>query len=98
MQGNEGAKEGVYKGTQLTERAKLTKQKGKLASKKCRDNSEEVTPVPIPNTVVKLFIADDTWLEATWESRKPRLFLLQKRWSIYDHLFMLYLIDDYINC
>ena len=42
---------------------------------KSRDYSEEVTPVPIPNTVVKLFIADDTWLEAAWESRKSRVFL-----------------------
>ena len=24
-------------------------------------NSEEVTPVPIPNTVVKLFSADGSW-------------------------------------
>ena len=33
------------------------------------DNSEEVTPVPISNTVVKLLSADDTWWEAAWESR-----------------------------
>ena len=33
------------------------------------DNSEEVTPVPIPNTVVKLLSADDTWRAAAWESR-----------------------------
>ncbi len=25
------------------------------------DNSEEVTPVPMPNTVVKLFSADGSW-------------------------------------
>ena len=31
----------------------------------------EVTPVPIPNTEVKLCSADDTWREAAWESRKP---------------------------
>jgi hypothetical protein len=30
---------------------------------------EKVTPVPIPNTVVKLLSADDTWLETTWESK-----------------------------
>ena len=34
-------------------------------------NSEEVTPVPIPNTVVKLFSADGTAWEAAWESRSP---------------------------
>ena len=48
---------------------------------KSRGNSEEVTPVPISNTVVKLFIADDTWLEAAWESRKPRVFLYTAPWS-----------------
>ena len=46
-------------------------------NEKSRDNSEEVTPVPIPNTVVKLFIADNTWLEATWEGRKPRAYFLR---------------------
>ena len=34
------------------------------------DNSEEVTPVPISNTVVKLFSANDTWWETAWESRR----------------------------
>ena len=29
----------------------------------------EVPPVPIPNTVVKLCRAEDTWLETTWENR-----------------------------
>ena len=33
------------------------------------DYSEEVTPVPIPNTEVKLLSADDTWRETAWESR-----------------------------
>ena len=45
---------------------------------KARGNSEDVTPVPISNTVVKLFIADNTWLEATWEGRKPRACFLRK--------------------
>ena len=27
---------------------------------------DEVPPVPIPNTVVKLICADDTWREAAW--------------------------------
>ena len=31
--------------------------------------SEEDPPVPISNTVVKLFSADDTWRAAAWESR-----------------------------
>ena len=28
-----------------------------------------VTPVPIPNTMVKTWAADDTMLETAWESR-----------------------------
>ena len=32
-------------------------------------NSEEVTPVPIPNTEVKLLSADDTWRVTARESR-----------------------------
>ena len=30
---------------------------------------EKVTPVPIPNTVVKLLSADDTWLVTARESK-----------------------------
>src|SRR3569833_2263593 len=33
------------------------------------DNGEEVTPVPISNTEVKLFSADGTWTAGSWESR-----------------------------
>ncbi len=34
----------------------------------------EVPPVPIPNTVVKLYSADNTWLEAAREDRAmPKL-------------------------
>ena len=32
-------------------------------------NDEKATPVPIPNTVVKLLSADDTWLVTARESR-----------------------------
>ena len=49
-----------------------------LTSKKSGDNSEEVTPVPISNTVVKLLSADDTWWEAAWESRTLPVFYLPK--------------------
>ena len=36
---------------------------------------EEATPVPIPNTEVKLFSADGTAWEAVWESRTlPKIF------------------------
>ena len=35
----------------------------------------EVPPVPIPNTVVKLTCADDTWLETARENRfSPTLY------------------------
>ena len=53
-----------------------------LTSKKSGDNSEEVTPVPISNTVVKLLSADDTWWEAAWESRTLPVFVLQNIFTI----------------
>jgi hypothetical protein len=34
-------------------------------------NSEEVTPVPVPITEVKLFCADGTARATWWESRSP---------------------------
>ena len=37
---------------------------------KLSGNNAEDTPVPIPNTEVKLRSADDTWREAARESRK----------------------------
>ncbi len=33
------------------------------------DSSVEVTPVPIPNTVVKLFSPDDTMWATAWENK-----------------------------
>ena len=42
----------------------------------CGDNSEEDPPVPIPNTVVKLLSADDTWGVTPWEIRTSQVFLL----------------------
>ena len=41
---------------------------------KCGEYSEEVPPVPIPNTVVKLLSADDTWGVTPWEIRTSPLF------------------------
>ena len=35
---------------------------------KVGDDGKVDTPVPIPNTEVKHFHADGTWLETTWES------------------------------
>lgn len=32
-------------------------------------NDDEVPPVPIPNTAVKLIGAEDTWRAASWENR-----------------------------
>ena len=37
----------------------------------CSGDSCEDTPVPMPNTVVKLTNAESTWLEAAREDRKP---------------------------
>ena len=34
-------------------------------------NGEGVPPVLIPNTEVKPFSADGTWLDTAWESRSP---------------------------
>ncbi|EET84248.1 hypothetical protein CcarbDRAFT_5305, partial [Clostridium carboxidivorans P7] len=36
---------------------------------KSGDNDIKVTPVPIPNTMVKLYSADGTAGEALWKSR-----------------------------
>ena len=55
-----------------------TQQQDEKTSKKCGDNSEEVTPVPIPNTEVKLLSADDTWWETAWESRTLPFWLKKK--------------------
>ena len=38
----------------------------------------EATPVPIPNTEVKLSRAEDTWLETARESRYSPDFFMQK--------------------
>ena len=65
-----------------------TKSGVKSTSRKSGDNSEEVTPVPISNTVVKLLSADDTWWEAAWESRTlPVFYYLDERQS-FDCLFL----------
>ena len=37
-----------------------------------RVNGGEGTPVPIPNTVVKLVRGDDTWLETARENNSAR--------------------------
>ena len=39
------------------------------------DDSEEDTPVPIPNTEVKLFCAEDTWWETAWKNRSLPVYL-----------------------
>ena len=42
-------------------------------------DSKEATPVPIPNTEVKLFSADGTAWEAVWESRTlPEIFFIAR--------------------
>jgi hypothetical protein len=43
----------------------------KSSKKKSGRDGGEDTPVPIPNTEVKLPSAEDTWWETAWESRTP---------------------------
>jgi sortase A len=47
---------------------------------------EEVTPVPIPNTEVKLLFGDDTWIIKSWES--SALPVYQKRHRKMSFLFL----------
>ncbi len=51
---------------------------GDLRNRFFGGDSEEVTPVPISNTEVKLFSADGTAWEAVWESRTPPKFLSKR--------------------
>ena len=37
-----------------------------------RVNGDEGTPVPIPNTVVKLVYGDNTWLATAWKDNSMR--------------------------
>ena len=55
----------------------MTQYCTKITSKKSGDYSKEATPVPISNTVVKLFCADDTWRATAWESRTSPVFLIR---------------------
>ena len=50
-----------------------------ISSKRNSGDSCEDTPVPMPNTEVKLTNAESTWLEAAWEDRK---LLIKKEHSI----------------
>ena len=47
----------------------LFSYEGTKISFKSGDNGEEDPPVPIPNTVVKLFCVEDTWWATAWENR-----------------------------
>ena len=50
---------------------------GTITFRKCGEYSEEVPPVPVPNTVVKLLSADDTWGVTPWEIRTSQVFFLR---------------------
>jgi hypothetical protein len=52
-------------------------------------DSKEVTPVPIPNTEVKLFSADGTPWETAWESRTPPEYIKKKPAGGHGGLFLL---------
>ena len=65
-----------------------------FSRKKVGVYSDEVTPVPIPNTEVKLINVDDTWLATTRESRTmPTLYLIG---SLYD--FRFFIICALVQC
>ena len=57
---------------------------------KCGEYSEEVPPVPIPNTVVKLLSADDTWGVTPWEIRTSQVFFIAPERSGVFHFFAIY--------
>ena len=57
------------------------RRKEKYTETICGDNSEEETPVPIPNTEVKLLSADDTWWETAWESKTLPLIYFKNQLS-----------------
>ena len=39
-------------------------------------DDDEVTPVPMPNTEVKLISAENTWMETSWEDKKVLAFFM----------------------
>ena len=49
----------------------------KRHNKKVGVDCDEVPPVPIPNTEVKLTCVEDTWLETAWENRSAPASLKQ---------------------
>ena len=57
--------------------------------------SEGVTPVPIPNTEVKTFSADDTAPEAVWESRSSPALIYTKKGSPPRRALFLFTVDDW---
>ena len=46
-----------------------------------RVNGDEGTPVPIPNTVVKLIYGDNTWLATAREDNSTRTLSGSSNWS-----------------
>ena len=43
---------------------------------------DEGTPVPIPNTVVKLIYGDNTWLATAWKDNSMRTPRKQQLWLL----------------
>ena len=60
-------------------------------------HSEEVPPVPIPNTAVKLFCADGTAWETVWESRSPPFFIEKPLWAYAQRGFC-FQAASFMNC
>ena len=60
---------------------------------KVSDFVDEGTPVPIPNTVVKLIYVDNTWLEAAREDRSSLTLEKQLLWQLlFSFVFLLIML------
>ena len=59
-------------------------------------HGEEETPVPIPNTEVKLLSADGTALETGWESRSPPGFNFKPLFFRRGFLFMRFQVSAFL--
>jgi hypothetical protein len=59
-------------------------------------HGEEETPVPIPNTEVKLLSADGTALETGWESRSPPGFNFKPLFLRRGFLFMRFQVSAFL--
>ena len=63
------------------------------------DYGERDPPVPMPNTEVKPFSADGTWLETTWESRTlPDSTKKEPQTNVWGFFFVPSLLPSFRSC